>query len=1381
MKQFILLLLCCICVLNISAQVGSLDPSFGNNGVQTTAIGNKQNLSYESGRVVLPTTDGHSFVVFLQGASTRIARYLPNGRLDSSYGQAGFSGVANMSATSAVLQGDKIVVTGNDYSSGLSDFVLVRYTANGVLDSSFGMSGRVSTDFNSSNDLAAAVIQQGDKIVVAGRASNANFAFDFALARYTADGVLDSSFGTNGKVTTDFSGLADGANSVLLREDKIVVAGYSSGAHTYDDFALARYQSNGMLDSSFGINGKVITDFNGNTDQANSMLLQGDKLLVAGSCNYYENFALARYTKDGMLDPSFGENGKVTTDFRGSYDAVANTMAVQGDKILVAGYTTWQNPNRDDDVFPVADFTLVRYNINGGLDSSFASDGKVITDFDRYSSERANSVVLQGNHIVIAGDAGGDFGLARYHGDGRLDSSFGTNGIVRGYFPVNLTYFTSMVLQGEKIVVAGASNTDFTLARYQSDGMLDSSFGINGKVITDFNGGNDQAKSMVLQGDKIVVAGNSPFGFGLARYTKDGLLDSSFGQNGKASMYIGTTNGPNSMVLQGDKIVVAGTAVEYDGYGNEFFRTIVIARFTGNGALDSSFGTNGIVIYSAAYADANAMVLQGDKIVVAGNAWNPNFQPFTLARYTSGGVLDSSFGTNGIATTGLSRPIDVRSVLLQGDKIVVAGGGFALARFTKDGVLDSSFGKNGIVITGFGGSSGYFESALLQEDKILVAGWVYNVPSFKQDLALARYTKDGVLDSSFSDDGIQITNLGSSASISDIALQGSRLYAVGSQSNIDGTTLGIVAAYQLEEPSALPSVSGFTLVNAANEQDIQLLKDGDVLNLSILPKATLNIRANTTPARVGSVFFELSGEQSRKWTENGPPYALFGDIGGNYFGGELQAGDYTLTATPYSKANRKGDKGTPLTIHFKVVYPAAVTSFTLVNTLTGKDIQELEEGDVINLSTLPSQKLNIRTNTLPDTVGSVVFVLSGQETHQQIENLLPYALFGDLTNHPDSVHINPTPTCPSCTAGNYSLTATPYSAKKGHGAKGLTYTINFTVIRQSGCVPHPAGLVNWWPGDGNANDITDGMNGMLTGDATFTAGRVDQAFGINGNGSISIPDNDVFTLGSNPFTIDLWVRFTEVRSRAPFIGHDEGGGELNKWIFWYDEVGHDKLNGVPALRLHINSPVIGPQDPVASPWNPTTGQWYHVAVTREGNQYALYIDGAQVATSTNSNSIPNPSAVLTIGQAEGYFHNGPIDEVEVFNRALTPAEIRSIYNAGSAGKCKPLPLVTKLGIRQKLLTAATPRGQAKLHATPNPFTQTIRIQYAIPTDARVNIKVYDALGREVGNVFNGQRSAGTYSTEYNTSKLSQGVYYCRMIVSADGKNVVQTLKLAKTR
>lgn len=231
-------------------------------------------------------------------------------------------------------------------------------------------------------------------------------------------------------------------------------------------------------------------------------------------------------------------------------------------------------------------------------------------------------------------------------------------------------------------------------------------------------------------------------------------------------------------------------------------------------------------------------------------------------------------------------------------------------------------------------------------------------------------------------------------------------------------------------------VSGFTLIDAEKDKDIIEIKDSNALDLSLLPHKGLNIQANTIPARVGSVVFELSGQQKRYHVENGPPYALFKNINGNYFGGSLQAGAYTLTATPYSKAKGKGTAGTPLTIHFKITYPAAVSSFTLVNAANNKDILELKNGDVLDLSTLPSQKISIRANTTPDTVGSVLFKLSGREAHEQTENLLPYALFGGLSNY--------TSWTPG--TGNYNLSATPYSDKRGKGAKGTAYSIAFSVV-----------------------------------------------------------------------------------------------------------------------------------------------------------------------------------------------------------------------------------------------------------------------------------------------------------------------------------------------
>jgi RHS repeat-associated protein len=221
------------------------------------------------------------------------------------------------------------------------------------------------------------------------------------------------------------------------------------------------------------------------------------------------------------------------------------------------------------------------------------------------------------------------------------------------------------------------------------------------------------------------------------------------------------------------------------------------------------------------------------------------------------------------------------------------------------------------------------------------------------------------------------------------------------------------------------------------------------------------------------------------------------------------------------------------------------------------------------------------------------------------------------------------------------------------------------------CVPPPSSMVSWWPGDGNAADLIGANDGALQGNATFAQGVVEQAFSFDGVGLgnfVQVPDSPLWTLGADDFTVDLWVKFNQVKGRDPFIGHDDGNGSLNKWIFWFDNSGHG-ISG-PALRFHINGPSLGPIDPIIAPWTPTTDHWYHVAVTRQGSTYALYIDGGRVATATDSHVIQDAAASLTIGRAEAYSLNGLVDEVEIFNRTLSAQEIQAIYNAGSAGKCK---------------------------------------------------------------------------------------------------------------
>ncbi|MCF6185651.1 MAG: T9SS type A sorting domain-containing protein, partial [Bacteroidales bacterium] len=310
----------------------------------------------------------------------------------------------------AIPTDGKIVVAG--YSSG--DFAIVRYNTDGTLDSSFGTDGKITTDFAGSPDAAGSVIvQTNGKIVAAGCSEDTNYLHNFAVARYNSDGSLDSSFGTSGKVITAIGNGDDIGNSVAIQSDgKILVAGYSS-----DDFAIVRYNIDGTLDNSFGTNGKVITDFNGEIDKGYSVAIQSDgKIIVAGTS--FSDFALVRYDTNGILDNSFGISGKITTDICDSTD-IGKSVAIQSDgKIVVAGKAT------NDSTF--SDFAVVRYNSDGTLDATFGSTGKVvITVGDGY--DEGNSVAIQSDgKIVVAGvshnnsgiyGSEDEFALVRYFSD----------------------------------------------------------------------------------------------------------------------------------------------------------------------------------------------------------------------------------------------------------------------------------------------------------------------------------------------------------------------------------------------------------------------------------------------------------------------------------------------------------------------------------------------------------------------------------------------------------------------------------------------------------------------------------------------------------------------------------------------------------------------------------------------------------------------------------------------------------------------------------------------------------------------------------------------------------------------------------------------------
>ncbi len=324
---------------------GDGDRSFGSHGMVTTRFLSPLPVSVATS----VATDSHRRIV-AAGVNCDVfensgepdfpcrfalARYRPSGPLDSSFGSGGkvisSFGTYDWLSSVAIDSQDRIVAGGSHCEAGNCSIIVARYRANGDLDSSFGSGGSVTTHIGSYSQLESVAIDPHGRIVAAGQSSH-NGLSEFALARYLPNGDPDGSFGSGGEVTTKFGDDSASARSVMVdNRGRIVAAGYAQHA-----FALARYRSNGDLDASFGGDGKLATRFGSRSSQANAAAIDSrNRIVLAGQAG--QRLALARYTPSGDLDRSFGARGKVTRRFgRGS--ASPNGAAIDSrDRIVVAG------------------------------------------------------------------------------------------------------------------------------------------------------------------------------------------------------------------------------------------------------------------------------------------------------------------------------------------------------------------------------------------------------------------------------------------------------------------------------------------------------------------------------------------------------------------------------------------------------------------------------------------------------------------------------------------------------------------------------------------------------------------------------------------------------------------------------------------------------------------------------------------------------------------------------------------------------------------------------------------------------------------------------------------------------------------------------------
>jgi uncharacterized delta-60 repeat protein len=495
---------------NAYARNGDLDPAFGSGGKIVTDFaggsdyGRSVAIQADGKILIVGTSDSHAALARYNADGSPDQTFGSGGKVVVQLYPTGEG------LTEVVLQPDGKILAAGSPSQG-QGFILARFDPNGGLDPGFGTGGFATATFGDQIAEAEGVVLQPDgKIIVIG-SSGAGYGSelnDFAIARFNADGSVDQNFGSGGKLKTHFSGQFNtgtrAAEAVLQPDGKLIVAGSYKNEGTFREIALARYNTNGTLDNTFGGGGMLSTAFGGNA-HGNAVRLQSDgKIVAAGyfeTARHNNDMALARYDANGALDTTFGNGGKVIKDLFGSSDDIAYALSIQRDGKLVAVGRTGQYPN-----FRVG---VARFNSNGDFDSGFGNAGKVLTDFGLFSSQAYSSAIQEDGKIVVGGygsSGSADFILARYlavpnakqfdfDGDAKADVSVYRGGTWYLDRSTAGFYAAQFGLGSDKVVPAdydGDGKTDIAVFR-PSEGnwyRLDSStgtfsgfhFGLNGDI-----------------------------------------------------------------------------------------------------------------------------------------------------------------------------------------------------------------------------------------------------------------------------------------------------------------------------------------------------------------------------------------------------------------------------------------------------------------------------------------------------------------------------------------------------------------------------------------------------------------------------------------------------------------------------------------------------------------------------------------------------------------------------------------------------------------------------------------------------------------------------------------------------------------------------------
>ncbi len=747
---------------------GSLDTAFGSSGVTRIAVGLGID-AYDA--AILPNSKillaGDALIGnATSNLSMLLARLNPDGSLDPTFGVGGISTDTLFSSTSEAIrsiaiQGDgRIVATGYARAiGGQTNLFVARFLENGSFDSSFEVDGVVETSFGSgafaSGDAVAIDPVTNDIVVGVTLMQTPGGRFEMGFARYNSDGSLDTSFDGDGLMASGGEG-AHVTGIAIQADGKIVASGNSN---SNDRMVVKRINADGTLDQPFGTAGEFVSTVG---DHANGLTLQDDgKIVVVGDAHIgpsaqNREFITIRLASGGVLDDSFSSDGIEIRDLGGLDEANDVTVDADG-RIVVVGVTDplEQNPDRNP-------FALVRYSSDGSLDTTWDGDGqRIAPPALELNLLPADFAVGPNGAIAIAGGSyadgttdGRELVVLRQNGsDGWFTSITGLDGYAQIWDEAKAIFVQS---DGKPVVIGDVHGNELVLARYYSqNSSLDPSFGIGGVVRVP---GIIGTAGLQLPDGHILAAARPTFNNGrysLRKYTANGQLDTTYGVAGSASQQAGTSVAQvTDIAVQGQKVIVVGT-VRDDVHSPTY---LFLARHHANGSLDTTFGVSGILRLSQSLSSSTVIprlsVDANGRIVVVGDQ--------LLYGLSANGAIDSSFGTDG--SVMLNAGDEFTDVLFQPDGKIVAVGvddglenlvqlrpeQFMVRRYSPNGMLDVTFSGNGVALVEIG-TEPNLPRVVYSQEQIILMGAARNAMTNTVGAVLARFhaesDPDGVSDS----------------------------------------------------------------------------------------------------------------------------------------------------------------------------------------------------------------------------------------------------------------------------------------------------------------------------------------------------------------------------------------------------------------------------------------------------------------------------------------------------------------------------------------------------------------------------------------------------------------------------------------------------------